>query len=159
MQSTDAPKIAPRYEPGRTFQLAGFQDHFTVATRNAIPALWGRFIPEIGRVPGQVDGFAFGVVTNANPGGFHYMAGVEVATFLGLPDAFSRVVVSAPRFVVFTHVGNLSTLLATFEAIFGRWLPELGVTPADAPCFERYSPDFCAETGTGTLEIWVPIIA
>jgi AraC family transcriptional regulator len=30
---------------------------------------------------------------------------------------------------------------------------------ADAPNFERYGPDFDPRTGTGVVEIWVPIKA
>lgn len=159
MADSDPARLIPRFEPGRTLLLAGLQDHFTLATRGAIPALWGRFVPEIGHVPGQIGGFAYGVVTNANPGGFHYAAAVEVSTFDGLPDRFARIVVTAPRFAVFTHRGRLDTLIDTFQAVFSRGLPEAGLTCADAPCIERYSPDFCPETGTGSLEICVPVRA
>jgi AraC family transcriptional regulator len=159
MTGTGIHFLAPRFEPGRTIFLAGFQDHFTPATRHAIPALWGRFVPEIGHISGQVGSLAYGVVTNANASGFDYAAAVEVATLDGLPDRFARMVVTAPRFAVFLHQGPLESLPQTLQAIFGRALPEAGLTCTDAPCVERYSADFCAETGAGTVEICVPVRA
>ncbi|MDN4585175.1 GyrI-like domain-containing protein [Pandoraea capi] len=38
-----------------------------------------------------------------------------------------------------------------------QWLLSSGLQAADAPDFERYSADFDPVTGTGTLDIWIPV--
>ena len=41
--------------------------------------------------------------------------------------------------------------------IWKDWLPQSGYEAVDAPEFERYSADFNPDTGTGLLEIWLPV--
>ena len=44
-------------------------------------------------------------------------------------------------------------------AIWQDWLPAAGLTPADAPCLERYDQRFDGRTGLGGMEIWVPVVS
>jgi AraC family transcriptional regulator len=50
-------------------------------------------------------------------------------------------------------------LLIAGITIWNKWLPESGHELVDAPDFERYSEVFDPRTGTGGLELWVPIKA
>ncbi len=52
------------------------------------------------------------------------------------------------------YVDNPAAIIATLES---QWLPEYGHVVADAPNFERYGEDFDPRSGTGTIEIWVPL--
>ncbi len=45
----------------------------------------------------------------------------------------------------------------TWFTIWNKWLPESGHQVAEAPEFERYGEEFDPRTGTGGLEIWIPI--
>jgi AraC family transcriptional regulator len=56
-----------------------------------MPALWQRFAEHLGHVPGQVGQAVYGVCYNTDDAGFDYIAGVEVANFRSLPEAFARV--------------------------------------------------------------------
>jgi len=47
----------------------------------------------------------------------------------------------------------------TWFTIWNKWLPESGHQVAEAPEFERYGEEFDPRTGTGGLEIWIPIKA
>ncbi len=73
------------------------------------------------------------------------------------PGEFARIRIPAQRYAVFSHRGHISTLRATVYTIWNKWLPASGHAHADAPDFERYDERFDAESGTGTVEIWLPI--
>ena len=74
-----------------------------------------------------------------------------------LPERYRWIELQEQSYAVFEHHGALDTLGQTFQAIWKDWLPNSGYQAADAPEFERYSADFNADTGTGLLEIWLPI--
>ncbi|MCY1392876.1 Bacterial transcription activator, effector binding domain [compost metagenome] len=147
-----------RYENGTSFIIAGFGQRYTLETNNGIPDLWEKFGPYIGKVPEQQGGETYGVCCNPDGrGSFEYIAGVRVKTTKGLPDKFHAVVLEPQRYAVFQHQGPIATLAKTFAAIGTQWLPRSGEQAADAPEFERYSADFNPDTGTGTVEIWLPL--
>lgn len=150
---------APRLVDGKSLLVAGLGGHFTYENSSAgIPSLWQRFGPHIGHVPGQVGATSYGICLNADDTGqFDYVSGVEVTGFDDLPDDFMRVRIPAQSYAVFSHRAHISTIKATFEAIFRDWLPQSGRSLAETPGFERYDERFDARTGTGTMEIWVPL--
>jgi AraC family transcriptional regulator len=74
-----------------------------------------------------------------------------------VPKEFASLRVTEQRYAVFTHTEHVSTVKATFMAIFNNWLPNSGFRSADAAVFERYDERFDARTGMGGFEIWVPV--
>jgi AraC family transcriptional regulator len=46
---------------------------------------------------------------------------------------------------------------ATVYTIRNKWLAESGHDTADAPNFERYGENFDPRSGTGGVEIWLPL--
>ncbi|WP_339413025.1 AraC family transcriptional regulator [Pseudomonas sp. EA_35y_Pfl2_R5] len=159
MQATTTfPLLEPRFVDGEELLIAGLGERFTADTTQGIAALWQRFVPYIGRVPGQQGWETFGVCCNPqNDGSFEYIAGVLVNRTDDLPAGFTQQRLAAHRYAVFLHSGHISSIHETFNAIFQRWLPNAGLQGADAPEFERYSGDFNPMTGTGQVEIWVPL--
>jgi AraC family transcriptional regulator len=148
----------PRFEDGHALLVAGFGERCTCETVAGIPALWQRFAPHIGSVPGQTGNVAYGVCHNGDgAGNFDYVCGVEVADFARLPAEFARVRIAAQRYAVFSHRGHVSTIRRTWTTILSTWLPESGFEAADAPDFERYDERFDPATGMGVIEIWVPV--
>jgi AraC family transcriptional regulator len=149
---------SPRFEQGREMLIAGFNATYTFETRVNIPKQWERFAPHIGKVPGQVGKSSYGVCWNFKPGcGFDYLTGVEVGDSSKLPADFSQIRISPQRYAVFTHRKHFSSIPKTIEAIWNKWLPNSGYTPAESPSFERYTEEYDPKTGTGGTEIWVPI--
>ncbi|WP_322881129.1 AraC family transcriptional regulator [Pandoraea sputorum] len=152
------PLAPPRFETPAPMLIAGMSDRFTFATNEGIPALWQAFGPHIGHVPDQVSDVTYGVCCNPDgDGGFEYIAGVEVTRRDRLPASFRCVEIPAVRFAVFEHKAHISTIHKTVYTIWHQWLPQSGLQAADAPDFERYSADFDPVTGTGALEIWIPV--
>lgn len=150
---------APRFESGRALLIAGLGERYTFETNQGIPFQWRRFRPYIGNIQGQVGGTTYGVCCNSDgTGHFEYIAGVEVSHFADLPSELSRIRISEhKRYAVFSHRDHVSRMRGTVYTIWNKWLPASGYEPADAPDFERYGEDFDAETGNGTIEIWLPI--
>ncbi|MDR6497030.1 AraC family transcriptional regulator [Burkholderia ambifaria] len=147
-----------RFEAPERQLIAGMSSRYTFETNEGIPALWQAFIPYIGNIPGQVGGVTYGVCCNPDAdGSFEYIAGVEVKSRDRLPAPFRCVELEPQRYAVFEHSGHISTLHQTFYSIWNGWLPTSGFNAVDAPEFERYSEDYDPVTGTGVLEIWLPV--
>lgn len=150
----------PRFENGHFMLIAGLGGRFTADTTKAIPDLWEKFIPEIGKIPGQKSEITYGICCNPDgKGGFEYIAGVEISKLDDLPEKYRWIEVQPQKYAVFEHKGSLDTLPQTFQYIWKTWLPKSGHEAADAPEFERYSEDFNPKLNTGVLEIWLPIKA
>jgi AraC family transcriptional regulator len=148
----------PRFENGRLLLVAGLGERYSFETNQGIPAQWQRFAPHIGSLPGQVGRITYGVCTNADDAGnFEYVAGVEVASFDGVPAELARVRIPAQRYAVFSHHDHISTIRSSFYTIWNKWLPASGHEIADAPNFERYGETFDPRRGTGGVEIWIPL--
>lgn len=148
----------PRFEPGKLMVIAGLNESYTFENRVKIPSQWDRFVPHIGKVPGQIGQISYGVCWNFSPGkGFDYLSGVEVKDGSKLPAEIKTVRLAAREYVVFTHPDHVSTIGNTIDKIWNSWVPQAGLKVADAPWFERYTEAFNPQTGTGGMEIWIPL--
>jgi len=157
-QSLIVPLNPPRFETGRTLLIAGLGERYTFETNQGIPLLWQRFTPWLGNVPGQVGTVAYGVCCNSDgAGNFEYIAGVEVASFDDLPAEFRPVRIPRHRYAVFTHGNHISTIRGTWYTIMNQWFPQSGHELADAADFEQYDDRFDPHTGSGEVEIWLPL--
>ena len=65
--------------------------------------------------------------------------------------------ISAQRYAIFRHPTHVSTLRRTHYTIWNKWLPASRLEITDGPSFERYNKDFNRMTGTGTIEVWMPV--
>lgn len=159
-EQADIKLAEPRFESGHFLLIAGLGGRFTADTTKGIPDLWEKFIPEIGKIPGQKSEVTYGICCNPDgKGGFEYIAGVEIDKLDDLPEKYRWVEVQPQRYAVFEHKGSLENLPQTFQYIWETWLPQSGKEAADAPEFERYSEDFNPTLNTGVLEIWLPLKA
>lgn len=157
-EQTVVKPAGPRFENGHFLLIAGLGGRFTSQTTKAIPDLWEKFVPEIGKIPGQKSEVTYGICCNPDgKGGFEYIAGVEISKLDDLPEKYRWVEVQPQHYAIFEHKGALDTLPQTFQYIWKTWLPQSGYQAADAPEFERYSEDFNPKLNTGVLEIWLPL--
>lgn len=148
----------PRFEVARPRLIAGLGQRYDCESSAGIPALWQRFGPHIGRVPGQRGKDCYGVCCNGDgTGNFDYICGVEVAPGSDLPPGFRQVQIEALPYAVFTHRGHISGIRRTCSTIWGRWFPASEYEAVPAPEFELYDERFDPNTGLGSLEIWIPV--
>jgi predicted transcriptional regulator YdeE len=151
---------APRFESSRELLIAGLNESYTFESRRNIPAQWNRFVPHLGKIPGQSAQHSFGVCWNYKPErGFDYLSGVEVSATDGLPAGFTHVRLPQQRYAVFEHRDHVSSIGQTIDAIWTKWAPDCGLKLANSPCFERYTEEFDPKTGVGGIEIWIPLAA
>jgi AraC family transcriptional regulator len=147
----------PRFADRPGFSVAGLAERFSCAASHGIPTLWRRFAPHFGAVPGQVGMTAYGVCHDADGEGFTYLACVETDR----PDAAGPDLVTfaipPARYAIFTHSGHIAGIRATTHTIWSTFLPESGLTPSGGPDFELYDGRFDPATGTGIVEIWIPL--
>jgi AraC family transcriptional regulator len=160
-------KLEPQFVNRRQLRIAGLSAHYAEQDSEALAKQWERFAPSIGKVPGQVGTDAYGVVTGSFGGehGFEYITGVEVSAFQSVPASFRRLTIPAQRYAIFVHEGHVSGIRETMYTIKKEWLPKWMVPGrldskegGDQPdFFERYGRFFDPKTGTGKIELWVPL--
>jgi AraC family transcriptional regulator len=149
---------SPRFEQKGMLLVAGLSERFDCEGAGNIPALWQRFGPHIGSIPGQVGKGAYGIVMNADhAGNMDYMCAVEVANFSALPKAFTRAQIPPQRYAIFQHRAHISGIRSSWAKIWNEWMPTSGCESADGAVIEFYSEQFDARTGEGGVELWVPI--
>jgi len=137
-ESTSLQLGAPRFENGKALDFAGLRSRYkTSETMNSIPAQWERFVPYIGKIPGQVGRAAYGACWNSADG-IDYLTGVEVSSSSGLPGDFSVITIPAQKYAVFSHREHVSELRETLDAI-DKWLPGSGL---EAACGSAETPSF-----------------
>lgn len=142
-------------KPARLF--AGISRQYAMSERDNIPSHWQEFVAYLGQIPNQVGEDCYGICWNANTEIFDYLTAVEISEEGLLPRGFTTLKVDAQHYAVFIHHGHSSAIPQTIGAIWEKWLPASGLKAANAPCYERYTPDYNPETGMGGTEIWIPI--
>ena len=114
-ESTSLQLDAPRFENGKALVLAGLRSRYTSETMNGIRAQWERFVPYIGKVPGQVGHAAYGACRNFADG-IDYLTGVEAPA----PPAFPATSASSR----FQHKNApFSPTEDTFPNSVKHWMP------------------------------------
>jgi len=150
---------APRFVDSNAMLTAGILQRYQTCDAGAsIPDQWQRFAKYLGSIDNQVGQVTYGVCYNTDDeGGMDYLAGVEVSSFASLPPDFARLRLAPQRYAVFFHAQHISAIRGTWNAIWNEWLPASGHKAADAPLFERYDQRFNPRTGSGGVELWVPL--
>ena len=147
---------SPRLVKAPAMKLAGLSGTFEFNKFGGIPGLWQKFRDYFGHIDSQKDGAAYGVSYNYRPEGLDYMAAVEVGDG-DLPPEFSVVKLEAQTYAVFEHHGHVSEISGTWRAIYDTGLKDAGLAPVYVPSFERMDDRFDGRTGSGLIEIWVPV--
>ena len=155
-QATITSLASPRVVESGALLIFGLSERWK--SNAAIPEQWSRFLPHFGHIPGQVGNVAYGVICNSDDSGhYDYVCGVEVTEFPAHPPEFVRMRIPPQTYAVFEHRDHVSTIAATWKAIWEQALASSGHQAADGPAFERYGEEFDSRTGLGGVGIWVPV--
>lgn len=150
-----APLASPRIVQSGALLIFGLGEH--CESNAGMPTQWGRFVPYLGRIPGQIGRVAYGVICNSGKSGAEYICGVEVSDFPADPPEFTRLRIPPQTYAVFEHRDHVSTIANTWKAIWSQGLRDSGHEATSDPAFERYGEQFDGRTGLGGIEIWIPI--
>lgn len=148
-----------RFADHRAMLLAGVRRvHAFASAPSDIPLQW-RDLEKLGMPPGQRGKTRYGAICGASvqEQRMEYMCAVEVESLADVPPEYGRMRVPEQHYAVFTHEGPASTIHQTWDAIWANWLPRSGCEPAQTPDFEVYDERFDPHTGSGIVEIWVPV--
>jgi AraC family transcriptional regulator len=162
MKESPAVQLAPpRFENGKPLLITGLRVPYDTAPLQGSAAQWQRLATYFGKIPGQIGRFGYGLCF-LRPDGVDYLAGVQVAANAnsGLPSEFTTVPLPAQRYAIFHHQGHVSEIPKTCQRI-SEWLPTSNlVVPKSEGVpdfFELYTEEFDPISGTGGMEIWLPI--
>ncbi len=157
LKSSQMQLDAPRIVTSGPLLIFGLSERYGGSIAG-IPSQWNRFVPYLGQIGNQAGPATYGVIYNGDEtGAFDYLSGVEVSAFPTQPAEFTRLRIAPQRYAVFEHRDHVSSVNATFQAIWDHALAANGLAAAEAPCFERYGERFNGHTGMGGLEIWIPV--
>src|SRR5215471_19002938 len=113
-QSSETKLQPARFEDGQPLLIAGLRKIYTPAAMRSLPEQWQTFAPHIGKIPGQVGRTAYGICWQApDSSNIEYLTGVEVSSFVGMPDNFTLASLPAAKYVVFPHRAHVSKLYET----------------------------------------------
>ena len=153
--------VPPRIVECGALLIFGLGRHYECGAKAAIPSQWNAFLPHLGHIQGQVnETVAYGVLCNFDDSGnYDYICGVEVREFPAHPEEFTRLRIPPQTYAVFEHRDHISSVAATWKAVWEQGLRESGKRATDGPAFEKYDERFDGRTGLGGLELWVPVEA
>lgn len=124
-----------------------------------IPGQWEQFNVQRSEITDQIGLASYGICLNmGNENQSEYMCGVEVSNIGQLPGKFSYKELPPCNYTVFVHAGHVSTIRQTIDAA-NKWVAQSKYELDGEPAFffERYKQAYNPETGTGAIEIWIPI--
>jgi len=150
---------APRFQNAADMQVIGLSNRFRRDTIVEIPAMWAAFNERLSELEEADLNTAYGVSCDPNQDGtFRYTAGVAGPKSLSIPEGMASVALPAGRYAVFSHEGHISDIGRTVYTIWNKALTDAELTTRAAPDFELYDARFNAQTGRGTVEIWIPVV-
>jgi AraC family transcriptional regulator len=139
-------------------RFVGLAQPCSFAETAKIPAQWQRFMEFYDAIDHKRAVIPVGVAQPADDDGrFTYMCAVEVSRFGAHPKLLTEIEIPPRTYAVFDHSGHVSTIYATYTAIWNEALPATGRALADSPVLERHNPTFDTRTGEGGLTLWIPL--
>ena len=148
----------PRFVSGAAMHVVGLSQFHPFGDAQGIAAQWRTFMASYSRIPAKKPGIPISVIINMDDdGNFKYVCAAEVASVAKIPDGLISLDVPAQNYAVFTHDEHVSTIGATYSAVWNEWFKSNDYVPADGPSLERHLESFDPATGLGGVEIWIPV--
>lgn len=148
-------------------KVAGIRGQTTLKD-NKLKELWDHASPRFSQIPHQVNNArGFGICEACQENTLYTMnadvlftevAGIEVHSFNGLATTFTRKILPAGRYAVFTHRGSLKMLPKTFDYIWGTWFLTTNHKLDYREDFEIYDTRFLGyDHPESEIDIYIPI--
>jgi AraC family transcriptional regulator len=149
---------APRIVREPMLRFVGLAEPCSFEETAKVPAQWQKFMEFYGAIDHKRAEIPVGVAQPADDDGrFTYTCAVEVSRFGAHPQPLTTIEIPSRTYAVFDHPGHVSTIYATYTAIWNEALPATGRALADSPVLERHNPTFDPCTGQGGLTLWIPL--
>lgn len=159
--------VHPRIVELPEIKVAGLRGETTLQDIK-LRELWEDFRERWGEIPNRTEnGRGFGICEACHDNTLYSMnnnvlftevAGTEVDSFDGLPDAFVRKVLPGGRYAVFTHRGTLRMLPQTFDYIWGTWFLTTKEEMDWREDFELYDERFTGyDARDSEIDLYIPV--
>jgi AraC family transcriptional regulator len=154
--------MEPRLVQRPAFWVVGISTQCFPSHDNRLAELWERFNARSSEIEHCRAGAAYGVCCGEpaltdEEGCFVYTAALEVERIDRPPTGMVALTIPANTYAVFMHKGDVRDIGKTIREIYGAWLPAAKLRQASAPDFELYDARFDGQTGTGEVDIYVPV--
>jgi len=138
--------------------LVGMRETFTPETLTQIPTLWGKFVPRLPEIRDRKKGWVtYGACRATSDKKIEYTAAVEVVHSVPAPDGLTAFTIPAGPYAMFTHVGHIRDIGATWNTIMDVWMKEDGYIHRNSYDFELYDQRWSPKTGEGEVDIYIAI--
>lgn len=137
----------------------------TSISNNRTRELWGNFMRRRNEVQDTVSNNRYSVQIYSeqyfNPfhpdNEFDKWASMEVTNVNQVPEGMEVFNLASGLYAVFLHKGAVQTGPATFQYIFGTWLPSSGYLLDNRPHFEVLDERYRNDDPDSEEEIWIPV--
>jgi AraC family transcriptional regulator len=157
--------VEPRIVQRGSFRVAGAAIRTSEEENRrsgTIPAFWkrvradGAFWDEFGKI--AVGSATLGLSTDFDGRSFSYWIAREVEAGAGVPAGMQSVTIPAQRYAVFTAAGAFpQSVWELVDFVYGDWLKRSGHRRAGGPDFEWYDSRYDVASGSGEIDLYVPI--
>ena len=145
--------------------LVGLKTHFYSVDSDknniaqALPALWGAFLPRLGDVREKVSGTCYGVLRprEENAEQLEYLACIGVSVELPPPRGMAVFRLPAGRYAKFTHRGKVERVDSTVNYIYSSWLARSGLRHTYAADIEFYGDEYHPESDESVIHYAIPV--
>lgn len=157
--------VNPRIVEKKGFRVAGVAIRTNEAENRlagTIPAFWERvrrdeaFWEALDRI--SVGSATLGLSTDFDGRDFSYWIAREIDPGSEVPAGMLSVIIPAQRYAVFTAAGAFpQSVWKAVDFVYNDWLKRSGRRRAGGPDFEWYDSRYDAATGSGEIDLYVPI--
>ncbi|MEZ5914980.1 MAG: AraC family transcriptional regulator [Parvularculaceae bacterium] len=150
---------SPEIVKGERRRIVGLKEHYRCGRYGGIPEQWSRLAAHpVANSIARGDGVSYGVCFNFTQNGdMDYLCGFEADSSAAPGADLSAVDLEPGEYAVFAHRGHVSSIGETWRAIYAHGLAALSRKPKMAPQYERMDHCFNPVTGSGVIEIWIPL--
>ena len=157
--------MGPRFIEKESFRVAGLAirtNEEENRLHGTISSFWNRvrrdeaFWEELQKI--AVGSATLGLSTNFDGRDFLYWIAREIRAGSDVPEGMHSVTIPAQRYAVFTSAGKFpQSIWETVDFIYNDWLKRPGHRRAGGPDFEVYDSRYDAATGSGEVDLYIPI--
>ena len=163
MEEVDLTLAEPKIIQQKPLLLTGLSRAYSCESISTIPGQWQEFVLFIRTIANRKGRATYGVHFNSDGealeyrNGWDYMCAVEVLSAANIQPELSVLELPEQQYAVFIHPYHVSRIRSAWYSIWNDWLPDSDFELTKAPDFERYAEGFNPETGSGEIEIWIPV--
>jgi len=136
-------------------KLKALGKKFSYNEFDEIEKFWKDFNEKHPEIKGDTYGLSLPLIENDEPESFYYLIAFDHSY-----EVHGAITIEIPKteYIVFTHVGQSSELLNTFNYIWGKWLYENKEITVKGMDFEYYPEEYDPMNSSGRCYVFLPIV-